>query len=737
MDEVRDHQDGKRSAETQVAIAKASASVTQATQDVSATSPYATSSRREGSELAVTIRQYLYMAVKRRWLISSITLVFLVLGGVQTFLVTPLYRATVRIQIEREPVKIVESGTTTPVELGNSDFLRTQYELIKSRALAERVVSSLHLAEDDNILKTRDISLLQLLTGIFRPKLQNGSLAALQGRVAGILVQGITVTPVAGSRLVDLSYIDTSPSRAQSIANGYADAYIAANLDKRFEANAYAKSFLDDQIKQLKLRLEESEKAMLNFAEREKMVEVSDKASNAENNLAAANVASGQLIAERIKNEQLWRQVENTAAINLPQLLSNPVIELLRGQRKALETEYQEKLETLKPGFTSMIQISSKVREIDKQLAAEVKAIKNSLKAAYETTLGQENQMRSRIEELRSEVLELQKKGIQYNILKREAETNRGIYNSLLQRYKEVDIAGGVGTNNIFVVDRAMLPGAPAELNIPRSLLLSLVIGLSAGVGFALFLELLDDRVRAPEEIEELSGLATLGIIPRMDSDEEMLSALSDPRSSLAEAYRSLATALQFSTHSGLPRSIAVTSAGPAEGKSTTALSIARYFAQMGLKVLLVDADLRKPSLHQTLQLNSSIGLSNYLIGAKQPPEVVQKTENPNLVFMASGPLPPNAADILNGPRLFSLVSLGTEVFDVIIFDSPPLLGLADAQLLASAVAATVFVVGAGEKGKGMIRSALRRLQLARITLIGTVLTKFDPKAVGYTYGYG
>jgi capsular exopolysaccharide synthesis family protein len=445
-------------------------------------------------------------------------------------------------------------------------------------------------------------------------------------------------------------------------------------------------------------------------------------------------VATGQLISERIKSEQLWRQIENATAINMPQILSNAVIETLRAQRKVLETEYQEKLGNFKPGYPAMVEISNKIKEIDRQLSAEVKTIKSSLKAAYESSLAQENAMKERIATLREEALDLQKKGIQNNILRREVETNRGLYNSLLQRYKEVDIAGGVGTNNIFIIDRAMPPGSPFEPNVSRALMLSLALGLGAGVGIALVLELLDDRVRAPEEIEELTGLATLGVIPRV---EALDAALNDPNSAVSEAYRSLSTALQFSTGSGLPRSITVTSAGPGEGKSATVLGISRHFAQTGFKVLLVDADLRKPSLHTRLELNNNLGLSNYLTGSSLPPEVIQKTDQPNLMFMASGPLPPNAADLLSGTRIFSLISLGSEVFDLIVFDAPPILGLADAQLLASASAATIFVVGAGDKGRGIIRASLRRLQMSRATVLGAVLSKFDPKSVGYTYGYG
>ena len=688
----------------------------------------------EEVSFARTLQQYVHIALKRKWLILSVMLGLGALGALKAVLATPRYTATVRVQIDREPMKVLDRGVTAPQEDGGIDFLRTQFELLKSRAMAERVASMLKLKDDRDFIGGTHSSgigaIAQLITGP-RPK---PSVLDAEAVAVGLVGANVDVRPVSGSRLVDVSFTDPSPVRAQKIANGFGDAYMASNVDKRFKANAYAKNFLDDQIQQLKLRMEESEQAGLEFAEREKIVEVNDKASVAENNLSQANVALGQLISERIKAEQQWRQVESSAATHLSQFLTNKVVDELRTHKKSLETEYQEKLEAFKPSYPAMVQISSKIKETDKQIAAEVNAIRNSLKGAYEAALTQENEMKKHVEELREEVLDLQKKGIQYNILKREVETNRGLYNSLLQRYKEVDIASGSGTTNIFIADPAVLPVQPSEPNIPRVVFLSLVLGLACGGGLAYLLEILDDRVRAPEELEQLSGIAALGVIPAVDASME--EALRDPRSYLSEAHRSLGTALQFSTEAGLPRSVSITSSGPGEGKSTTSVMIARHFASLGLKVLLVDGDLRKPSLHIKLRLDNTCGLSNYLTGNGVPPDLVQKTDNPNLAFMASGPLPPNAADLLGGNRIFSLVTLGSEVFDLIVVDCPPLMGLADAQLLASATAATVFVVGAGEQRESSIRAALRRLAIARIAVVGAVLTKFDAKAVSYGYGY-
>ena len=303
------------------------------------------------------------------------------------------------------------------------------------------------------------------------------------------------------------------------------------SIDKRFEANSYAKTFLQDQAQQLKLRLEESEKALLDFSEREQIIVVNEKSSIAENNLAAANATLSTLIAERIKNEQLWKQVENANAIDLPQFLSSASISALRMQRNTLVTDYQEKLQTFKPAYPVMIEIQNKIKEIDRQLTVEMKSIKASLKGAYGASLHQEEETKKQIAQLREEVLDLQKRSIQYNSLKREVDTNRALYNGLLQKFKEVDIAGGVGTTNIFIVDKALLPGAPSSPNLPRALLLSFALGLGAAFAAAYVLEQLDDTVSSAEELERLAGLTTLGIIPKVEADTTAEAAIADPRS--------------------------------------------------------------------------------------------------------------------------------------------------------------------------------------------------------------
>ncbi len=615
-------------------------------------------------DFRLNLLEYWRILNKRKWVIVSVMGVFVALGALQALMETPLYTATVRLQIDRNVAKVVEGGNVTPIEGQDFEFLRTQYELLQGRAIAERVVSALKLGEDKEFLERSHFSLLGAVRGVMSLVASSDSRAAVkktdrERSAAGRVMANRKVRPVSGSRLVDVAYADPVPARAQRVAAAFAAAFIASNLDKRFEANAYAKTFLEDQLKQLKLNLEESGKALMKFAEQEQIVVSGEKTSIAENNLASANAALGNLVTERIKNEQLWKQVAAADAINLPQLLSNKVIEGLREKRNQLVTEYEEKLETFKPSYPAMVQIKNKIAEIDRQLAIEIRTIKESHKAAYDNSVAQETEMLKQIETLRAEVLDLQKRSIQYNIVKREVDTNRSLYEGLLQRYKEVDVASGVGANNVFVVDRAELPRLPSSPQISRDVLLALFFGLGAGLAAAYILERFDDKIRFVEEVERITGLATLGVIPRVAGAAGINEEMSDPRSHMSEAYRSLCTALQFSTESGLPRTLFVTSAGAAEGKSLTSLAIAKHFANIGLKVLLIDGDLRNPSLHAKLGLENGAGLSNYLTGGCTPPETFQKTPVANLAFMSSGPLPPNAADLLASSRLFSLLSVG------------------------------------------------------------------------------
>jgi polysaccharide biosynthesis transport protein len=684
-----------------------------------------------GDGIAAKVLDVLRLLYKRRLLVVAVTCAIFAGGAIRTLMTTPLYTSGVRLQIDRNVAKIVEGGNITPVEGSDTEFLRTQYELLLSRSLARRVALMAELPDDASFFATRSVSLMELLQKLFRGNsVENPpSKRDLAEQAATIVQQNVAIRPIPGSRLVDISYADPNPARAQKIATTYAEAFISSNLDKRFEATAYAKKFLEQQIEQLKSRLEHSEKTMLAFAEEKQIVAVGQSSSVAETDLTNSSAALSAIASERIKNEQLWRQVQHSDTVDFPQFLSSTAIDGLRTKRNDLVTEYQEKLETFKPGYPAMVQLTNKIAEIDRQLAAEIATIRASLKSAYETSLSQEQQITDRVSKLKVEVLDFQKRSIEYNILKREVDSNRELYNGLLQRYKEVDVAGGAGSNNVFVVDAATLPGAPSSPQLVKSLLLSFLLGFGGSVALAYVLENFDDVIDTAEDAERIGGLATLGLIPLVKAEGGVEASLGDSRSPLSEAYRSLCTSLQFSTPHGMPRSIFVTSAGAKEGKSVSSIAIAQHFARLGLKVLLVDADMRNPSLHRYLSADNAVGLSSYLSGACSLIEAVKNIEGLAPAFISSGVLPPNAADLLGSPHLMSLLSESMEVFDLI----------ADALLLSNAAEATIFVIGSGVARAGAVRNSLKRLEMSKAPLLGSVITKLDTRLsrYGYDYAYG
>jgi capsular exopolysaccharide synthesis family protein len=698
--------------------------------------------------------KYVRIAIKYRWLIIGTTLAALVLAAVVTFLKTPIYRTTASIQIEREAMNVVEVGDLQPNELRTGqDFYQTQYELLGSQSLAARVVSTLGLTDDPAFNKPAAPSLLGMLrgsiAGIFSgpdsgeadgKEDTEQSANALDVRLqksASRVRDLLTIAPVRGSRIVNLTINHPDPALAQRLANGYAEVFIADNLDRRYEASSYARKFLEDRLQQLRARLEDSERQLVKYAEQKGIINLDDKKSLAGIDLEAINTKLQEARNERIKWELLWKQAQTTDGFGLQQILESETIQENRKLRAQLAAEYQQKLALFKPAYPEMQQLNNQIKELDKQAQLAITAIKSAIEASYEAARNQEELLVAQLDQTKDEVVDQRNRSIDYTILQREVDTNRTLYDGLLQRYKEIGVAGGVGTNNISIVDRAAMPQYPSSPRLFFNLALALVMGLMIGAAGAVGLDYLDDSFKVPEDIETETGLSVIGIVPRPKVGTTVDEELADPRSGMAEAFRSLRTGLQFATSEGLPKSLLVTSSKPAEGKSTTTISIARALAGINLKVLLIDADLRNSTLHKALKLSNEVGLSNYLTGAKIPEDVVQLTPFEGVAFISSGPLPPNPAELLSGSKFLSLLTLAAQSFDIVLVDGPPIMGLADAPLLASLTQATLIVVAAHETRRSTLKVALKRLQFTRGTIIGATLNKFDARQSGYGYGYG
>jgi capsular exopolysaccharide synthesis family protein len=316
-------------------------------------------------------------------------------------------------------------------------------------------------------------------------------------------------------------------------------------------------------------------------------------------------------------------------------------------------------------------------------------------------------------------------------------DTNRTLYDGLLQRYKEVGVAGGVAATNISIVDRAVPPIKPSQPKPLIDMALAAAIGLGLGVVLALLRDALDQAVRTPFDIESDLDLPMIGAAPPLKRGVTPAQALADNRSALAEAYQSLRSALQFSTANGFPKTLLITSPWPGGGKSTTAAALARNVARLGFRVLLVDADLRNPSLHRVMEVSSEVGLTNLLTGSRDLSETIQTTAYPDLFLVTCGPLPPNPAELLAGQRLAALVSEASARFDMVIFDGPPTMALADAPTIGSKVEATLLMVEAGKTTRAQVRAAMRRLDMAGAHVLGFVLTRYRASRAEDDYGYG
>ncbi|MDZ4390657.1 MAG: polysaccharide biosynthesis tyrosine autokinase [Gemmatimonadales bacterium] len=688
---------------------------------------------------------YWRLALKYRFLIFGCFFGMLAIGAALTLLMTPIYTAKASLQIDREAARVFTSEEVAPREsmIQGEEFFQTQYGLLRSRSLAERVIESLGLASSDQALESLGVA----------PPERSGTAAdqAARRRAAALKVvqANLSVSPVRGSRLVAVGYDNPNPVVAAEIANGFAENFIQANLDRKFESSKYAREFLEERIAQTKDRLESAERQLVAYAANQQIINISEPGEGSvdngstrsltSNNLVALNGALAEARAARVAAEERWRSARTSDLMALPDVLQNLTIQRLTEQKAILDATYQQKLSVYQPDYPEMLQLKAQIEEAEGQIDTIATNIRSSIRSQYEIAARQEQSLQTQVTGLTGDVLDLRDRSIQYNILQRELDTTRTLYEGLLQRYKEVGVTGGVTSNNISIVDRATPPTAPSKPNLFLNIALAAMLGLGLGVVAALVLEALDETLATPDDAENKLGVPVLGVVPLLEKGQTTAEALADLRSGFSEAYYSLRTALQFSTPHGAPSSLLITSARPAEGKSTTAYAVALNLARVGRRVLLVDGDLRNPSMHRVVGVENERGMSNLLSGSADLASVVQRTSLENLFFIPCGPLPPSPAELWGGDRLRQVLVEARTNFDHVVIDGPPVLGFADSPLLAAAVGGVVFVVESRGTRRGQARGALRRLKVGNAHLLGLVLSKFSAKSTsygGYDYAY-
>jgi polysaccharide biosynthesis transport protein len=666
-----------------------------------------------------------------RWLVLGALGVGLAGAILMSLLTKPVYRAWVTLEANPPAVAVSdEQSRQQDSQASNSyDFVATQVGLLGSRAVAERTAQELNLANNPDIA-SQDADASQRLR-------------AATNTVEG----GLKVIAPEQGQLIKFSYDSTSPQLAALVANGVADSFINTSLQRRYEASAYARNFLERQINKTRGDLERSERAVVAYAQQQGIINTGGtasadgKAQGGDTNslqgesLVELNTALAAATARRVAAEGAYRQGLATG----PTTEVNNSVLPLRQELAKLQADYQQKREFMKPEHPEMLSLQSQISELQRQIAAQTSQASsgriNGLLADYRGALSAERSLQAKVARLKGDVLDLRGRSIQYNILQREVDTNRSLYDALLQRYKQIGVAGGVGMAPVSIVDRAQVPNFPFKPNLFLNLLFGLGIGLIAGIASAVGLEFLNDTVKSRDDVRRKLSLACLGAVPKTSARDSFVDDLKNPTSIISEAYSAIVAALRFSTEEGMPKVVLVTSTRSTEGKSSSALAIAQNFARRERRVLLVDSDLRKPAFKTA---NDRIGLSKLLTTEDPLKDHIVETQHRNLWLLPSGPLPPNPADLLSTGRIRKIINAAREDFDLLVIDGPPTLGLADAPLLAAAAGSALFVVESGKTRTRAAIEALNRLETTGTRILGAILTKSEENSSGYgRYGYG
>lgn len=673
---------------------------------------------------------------RERKLILAILTLALAAGVLSIILVRPVYQARAAVQVEQQLPNVLGTQDVEPVPAKTEAdrFFQTQVDILESRAIAAGVIKALKLDKQPAFLNEVGIS-TNAETGV---PVSDQAINAVQDR--------LTVTPPRDTRVMGISFNSENPRLAAAVANGFADTFVHANLQRRFDTFAYSRQYLREQIEATKVRLEKSERALIDYARSAGLVDASGAAgatvddggrrSLTTANLVDLNAAYAQARTNRLQAQQRWQQAQATPLMSLPEVLANPTVQNLSRQRAEFEATYQEERQRRKEEHPGMQQAAAKIEELDRQIGALAASIRTSIGDQYNVAQRQESALHGAVSQLKSATLTEQDKGVQYNILKREVDAGRDLFNTLLQRYSQISSQAGLTNNNISIVDRANVPISPIYPNPALNMALAGFGGLMLALIVAFTRERLGDAVHTPNQIEQELGLQLLGVVPKLKGPQSLDEALADPRSPIVEAHHTIAMALDTSAMLPKHSILLLTSSGANEGKSTTALILGSNLAATGKRVLLIDGDMRRGSLHRVIGLPNEKGLADVLSKRVPPLEAIQYSDSAGLAFIARGRSRSSPAELLASERMSDFLIEVRGHYDVAIIDGPPVLGLADAPRLAAAADGTLLVMEAHSASKERCKIALRRLVSSGAHVIGLVLTKFDPDKAGGDYGY-
>ncbi len=679
------------------------------------------------------------MLFRQRWVIIGLVALSLMIGLILTVIQQPIYQANATLRIEPRGLSVVDGQDVSPQVFNNeiSSYMSTQVGVIESYNLAKVVAEGLNanalaalLGSDIDSTRPQGLSNEEWQT-----EKQAIAASALQG--------GISADIPYDSRIATISFQSSDPVLAAKITTAYAEAYVSADTRRDLASNAYAQTYLQEQIADVRGRLQDAEKAANAYARQNGIVIQSNIASDDDgqpttitaSSLASVNQAVGSARANRIAAEQRWRAVSAIAPERLPEVQESPVIQGLQTAKAELVAQRADLRQRYEERYPKIAEVNARIAVIDRQIASTSADIKSSIRSNFTIALQQERALSKELQSVTRETLDEQDLQIQFGVLDREADALRTQLADLLSRFNAISTAANVQSGSITILDPAKIPGAPVSPNLWRNLLIALIGGLGLAGGVAALRETFDDRLRSIEDIEAKFGLPLLGHTPYVD-EKDIDEQEADQSSGLMEAYASIRSTIDYAV-SREQNVLQLTSSQPGEGKSTTALLLSQLFAQMGRKTLLIDADLRKPSIAKLVGSEPpKVGLVEVLRGHCDFASAVMASEIDNLDILPIANLPPNPVEMLSSDHFKKLIEAQRQEYSLILIDSSPVMGIADAPMLAQNVDGTIFVLEANQVQFGQAKAAIRRLNGNGANLIGIVLTKYRALTAGQGYDY-
>ena len=710
------------------------------------------------------IAEYLGM-VRRHWRLIAVCVVVAVTAAVVHYLITPKeYRAEATLQIERRSLTpIVASQNPWLENYWNLEYYPTQYQLLQSRGLAERVVRNLDLVNDQK--RAADAA----ADG-------DGALGAeddeaMLGHLADGLRGGLSVEPIGATQLVKLGYHSASPEEAARLANAFAEAFIDMGIEDRYATVGKASTFLGSQIEVLKGEIQDKEAQIRAFSRRSDIVAADPESNVLVQRLETLNNDYMGAKRKRIEHEANYHEAMTAPRETVADSLSAGLVSELRAEQLRMEREYDTNLKTYKPDWPAMVALKAKIergqQNLDRVIEEMVGKAKSSAYASYQTAMREEQALAAELERSKREAIDQSSAAVEFTNLRVEIETRRELLDELLKRQSEAEVAANLQDtrdSNVRIIDRALVPGGAFRPSLRQDLTYGLLIGLVLGIGCAALIEFLDRTMKTPEDVERRLALPTLALVPDLaaagrggygygygetdagpqpvrplrvkrgkgsagDAERTEAAAIEllphhRPRTPISEAYRSLRTALQLSSADEL-KVIAVTSATAGEGKTATATNIAVVLAQLGRQVLIVDSDLRKPRLHQIFKISNRLGLVNHLTGGAEADAVFLRTEVPGLFVTPSGPIPPNPSELLASDRMREWLRTMRGRFDFVVVDTPPALPVTDATIAGRLADGVVLTLRAGKVTRDEARACRERLRISDVKVLGVVLNRY------------